>query len=68
MNYEEQVRREMERAAAEQQCPVDEDIDAAFNLNLYPRSKGLRMFAKDSSRLRKLGVKMRPKAGQRNKL
>lgn len=65
MNYEQQVRQQMERVAA-QQCPVEGDINAAMdNTSNYPRSMGLRNFAKDSKRLKKLGGKFRPKAAQR---
>ena len=30
-SYEDQVRRQLEQSAAEQQCPVDGDLDAAFS-------------------------------------
>lgn len=46
MSMEDQVRRELERAAAQQQiqpaeCPVDENIDAAFAIKKMPRRAAL---------------------------
>lgn len=35
MNYEEQMRREMEQAAKEQQCPVEDEVDAAFAMRIH---------------------------------
>ena len=56
MSLEDQVRQQMEQ-----------DISAAFSI-AYPRSEGLREFARGSKRLKKLGAKgFRPKAGQRPK-
>ncbi len=59
-SYEDQVRRELEQV-----CPIDEDISADLSL-AYPRSQGLRDFASQSKKLRKIGLKgQRPKAAQR---
>ena len=56
MTYEDDMRRQMEQ-----------NMSAAFSAD-YPRSWHMRQFAKDSKRLKKLGLKgQRPKAGQRPK-
>jgi hypothetical protein len=42
-SYEDQVRREMEKAAAEQQCPVEGEVDAAFAMTLHRKTpKGVK--------------------------
>ncbi len=42
-NYEEQIRRDMEAAAKEQQCPVEEDIDAPLGIKRGLRKLGAKI-------------------------
>ena len=42
-SYEEQVRREMEATAKEQQCPVEEDIDAPLSIKRTLRKIGAKV-------------------------